>query len=198
LRYPPMPPKLPLGNGARAAVNQPNRQRLSTALILALLAPALGGCATGGGSEPAPGSSLPTAFQPQDIVGRWGIGVYLKDEDRARTELAAANQCNQPYVIALGPTGGVMMHLGAQDKPEELRVKGGPGGKTYIGPAGESSSWLDREVISYDGRTMLLRWADPKVRDTYGTTIYVRCPPEGAKPKATPKPKSKRKPKPAR
>ena len=178
-------------------MNHPNRPRLSTALILALLALALPGCATGGGSESAPGPSLPPAFQPQDIVGRWGIGAYLKDQDRARTESAAVSQCKQPYVIALGPTGGVMMHIGSQDKIEELRVKGGPGGKTYIGPDGEPGGWLDREVISYDRRTMILVWADPKVRDSYGTTIYVRCSPEGAKPNATPKPKSKPKPKPA-
>ena len=64
------------------------------------------------------------------------------------------------------------------------------------GPNAEPGDWLDREVTSYDGRTMVLRWADPKVRDTYGTMLYVRCPPEGAKPKATPTPKSKSKPKP--
>jgi hypothetical protein len=173
-------------------VNHPHRPRLSTALILAFLALALASCATGGGSEPAPGPSLPPAFQPQDLVGRWGSGVYLKDEDRSRTELAAASQCKQPYVIALGPTGGVMMHVGAQDKLEEVRVKGGPGGKTDLGPEGEPGGWLDREVLSFDGRTLILRWADPKVRDTYGTFIYVRCPPEGAKPKATPKRKPKR------
>ena len=167
-------------------------------MILASLALAVAGCATGGGPEPAPapGPSLPPAFQPQDIVGRWGLGTYLKDEDRARTESAAASQCKQPYLIALGPTGGVMMHVGAQEKMEELRITGGPGGKTYIGPDGEAGGWLDREVVSYDGRTMVLRWADPKVRDTYGATIYVRCPPEGAKPAATSKPKSKPKPKP--
>ena len=38
-------------------------------------------------------------------VGRWGLAAYHKDEDRGRTEAAAANQCKQPYVITLGPTG---------------------------------------------------------------------------------------------
>jgi hypothetical protein len=178
-------------------MNHTNRLRLSTALILAPLALAVAGCATDGGLEPALGPSSPPAFQPQDIVGRWGVGVYLKEEDRARTESAVTSQCKQPYVIALGPNGGVMMHVGAQDKMEELRVKGGPGGKTYIGPASEPGDWLDREVVSFDGQTLILRWADPKVRDTYGTTIYVRCPPEGTKPKVAPKPKSKPKSKPA-
>jgi hypothetical protein len=176
-------------------MNHPNRPSLPTALALALLALALAGCATGG-PEPATGPSSPPAFQPQDIVGRWGLAVYLKDEDRLRTEANAASQCKQPYEIPLGPTGGVMMHIGGQDKPEELRVKSGPGGKTYIGPEGPPGGWLDREVISYDGRMMILRWADPKVRDTYGTMVYVRCPPPGAKPMAKPKPKPKHKPKP--
>ena len=61
-------------------------------------------------------SALPPAFPPQDIVGRWGLAAYHKDEDRARIEVAAANQCKQPYVITLGPTGGVMMHLADQAK----------------------------------------------------------------------------------
>ena len=75
-------------------------------------------------------ATLPPAFPPQDIVGRWGLAAYHKDEDRARTEAAAANQCQQPYIITLGPTGGVMMHLADQATPTELRLKGAPGNKT--------------------------------------------------------------------
>ncbi len=122
-------------------MSHPNRPSLSTALVLVLLALAVAGCATGGPeqpeqAQPSLGPSLPPAFPPQDIVGRWGLAAYHKDEDRARTEVAAANQCKQPYVITLGPTGGVMMHLADQPQPQELRLKGAPGGKTYIGPEG--------------------------------------------------------------
>ena len=91
---------------------------------------------------------MPPAFPPQDIVGRWGLAAYHKDEDRARTEAAAADQCKQPYIITLGPTGGVMMHLADQATPTELRLKGAPGHRTFIGPAGRSAGQpQDREVV---------------------------------------------------
>jgi hypothetical protein len=172
---------------------------------LAVLALTLAGCAT---SSPAPEPpppmvtpTLPPAFPPQDIVGRWGLAAYHKDEDRGRTEAAAANQCRQPYIITLGPGGGVMMHLADQATPTELRLKGAPGGKTYIGPADDPpGSAQDREVVGFDGRVLALRWIDPEVQGRYGTMVYVRCGPEGekrpAKPRAT-KPKPKTAPKPA-
>jgi hypothetical protein len=140
--------------------------------------------------------TLPPAFPPQDIVGRWGLAAYHKEEDRVRTEAAAANQCRQPYVISLGPTGGVMMHLADQATPEELRLKGAPGGKTYIGPEGEPGGMQDREVVAFTGRVLTLRWMDPEVQGRYGTMVYVRCAPEGQKrPPAKKKPAAKPKPK---
>jgi hypothetical protein len=86
----------------------------------------------------------------------------------------ARTQCRQPYVIRKGPNGGVVMHLADAATPEELQVKGGPGGKNYIGPAGEIGD-ADREVVSIDRRVMVLRWLDPSVASRYGTSIYVRC-----------------------
>ena len=102
----------------------PPASRISSVAALVLLALGLSGCATGPQPElpaaPAIGPALPPAFPPQDIVGRWGLAAYHKEEDRARTEAAAARGCNQPYVITLGPTGGVMMHLADQATPTEL------------------------------------------------------------------------------
>ena len=184
-------------------MSQPNRPGLPTAFVLALLALGIAGCATGGPQPPsvqqaAPVPLLPPAFPPQDIVGRWGLAAYHKDEDRPRIEVAAANQCKQPYIITLGPTGGVMMHLADQATPTELRLKGAPGGKTYIGPEGDPpASAQDREVVSFDGRVLILRWMDSEVQGRYGTMVYVRCPAEGAKrPHAKPKAKPKTAPKP--
>ena len=187
-----------------------NRPSLPTALVLALFAFGLAGCAgisnPFSSSEPPPPPqpevvpTLPPAFPPQDIVGRWGLAAYHKEEDRARIEAAAANQCKQPYVIMPGLSGGVLMHLADQTTPAELRLKGAPGRKTFIRPEGEPpGSIQDREVVSFDGRVLILHWMDPEVQGRYGNMVYVRCPPEGTKPrskaKSKPKPKAAAKPK---
>jgi hypothetical protein len=158
---------------------------------------ALGGCATAPAPEAPPPATpvvptLPPAFPPQDLVGQWGLAAYHKDEDRARTELAAANQCRQPYVIILGQTGGVMMHLADQATPTELRLKGAPGGKTFVGPADDPpGSTQDREVVEFNGRLLILRWLDPEVQGRYGTMVYARCAPEAPKRGVKPRPGTK-------
>ena len=177
-------------------MSHPDRPSPSTALVLALLALGAVGCTTNNNNPfgnlnnpfstseqppPAPTPTLPPAFPPQDIVGRYGLAAYHKEEDRARTEAAASGQCKQPYVISLGSSGGVMMHLADQAKPEELRLKGAPGNKTYIGPDGEPGGMQDRLVVNFDGRVLILRWMDPEIQGRYGTMVYVRCGPEGAK-----------------
>lgn len=183
-------------------MNARNRHVLSGAAALALFALGLSGCATGPQLEqpaaaPEVVPTLPPAFPPQNIVGRWGLAAYHKEEDRARTEAAAVAGCKQPYIITLGPSGGVMMHLADQATPTELRLKGAPGGKTYIGPAEDPPGGAqDREVVSFDGRALILRWMDSEVQGRYGTMVYVRCaaegtkrpPKPGAKPRSAPRP----------
>jgi hypothetical protein len=186
----------------RFASRQGLPARLRTVLVLGVVALGLAGCSTTPSAPPEPPPppvvpTLPPGFPPQDIVGSWGLTAYHKDEDRPRTEAAAANQCNQPYVITLGATGGVMMHLADQSTPTELRLKGAPGGKTYIGPDGDPpGSQQDREVVQFDGRILIMRWMDPEVQGRYGTMVYVRCAPEGAKKKPR-RPAAKPAPKPA-
>jgi hypothetical protein len=68
-----------------------------------------------------------------------------------------------------------MMHLADQRQPSELRLKGGPGGKNYIGPAGEGGMAEDREIVSFDGRVLITRFVDPDAGNRYGNMIYVRC-----------------------
>lgn len=120
-------------------------------------------------------SAPPASIPSRDIVGRWGFASYHQPADRARTEVAARGQCNQPYVISLGTNGGVVMHLADQAEPVELRLKGGPDGKSYIGPDGPAADIKDREIVSFDGRVLILRWIDPEVAGRYGVGVYVRC-----------------------
>lgn len=176
------------------------RFRLSPILTAALLSIALAGCATTSPTPPERAAppvtpTLPPSFPPQDLVGRWGLAAYHVPSDRERTEAAALNACTQPYIITLGPGGGVMMHLADQATPTELKVKGAPGGKNFIGPAEDPpGGQADREVEQFDGRILILRWIDPEVQGRYGTMVYVRCPAEGVK---KPKPRAKPRAKPA-
>jgi hypothetical protein len=162
----------------------------------ALAALMLSGCAsqqfslgTSPAPEPPPASAapLPASIPAQDLVGRWGLAAYHKDEDRARTEAAARGQCKQPYNISRGPRGGVIMHLPDQAQPTELSLKGGPDGKNYIGPGDEPAGGArDREIVGFDGRVLVTRFTDPEVAGRYGTSVYVRCGAETApRPKAT-------------
>ncbi len=156
------------------------------ASVAALCALAVSGCTTNAptpqASAPATMASpaIPSSYRPEEVVGRWGYGAYHKEEDRTRTEAAARGQCGQPVIINRGPNGGVMMYLADSAQLQELQLKGSQSGKNYIGPPGDAGGPQDREIISFDGRIMILRWMDPEVAGRYGTGVYVRCAPEGA------------------
>ena len=126
-------------------------------------------------AEPA----IPSKYRPEEIVGRWGYGAFHKEEDLARTAAAARGQCGQPVIIDRGANGGVMMYLADSAQMQELQLKGSSNGKNYIGPPGDPGGPQDREIVSFDGRAMVLRWMDPEIAGRYGTGVYVRCAPEG-------------------
>jgi hypothetical protein len=130
-------------------------------------------------AEPALGPEMPSSIRPEEIVGRWGYGAYHNEADRARTEVAARGQCGQPVLINRGPNGGVLMYLADSAQLQELNLKGSPSGKNYIGPPGPGGGVQDREIVAFDGRTLILRWMNPEVATRYGTGVYVRCGPEG-------------------
>ena len=142
---------------------------------------AIAGCAGQGTSPTAMTpvtTEVPPAIKAQEITGRWGLAAFHNPQDLKRTEAAARNGCRQPYNIGMGPSGGVVMHMPDKAQPEELRLKGAPGNKTYIGPPGEPAGGMqDREITSFDGRTMTVRFLDPEVSGRYGTQVYVRCAP---------------------
>ena len=154
---------------------------IKTCIGLAALL-AIAGCASTGSPEanisPGMGPEIPPAIKAQEITGRWGLAAFHNQQDLKRTEAAARNGCKQAYNIAMGPGGGVIMHMPDRSEPEELRLKGGAGNKTYIGPPSEpAGGQQDREITSFDGRVMTVRFLDPEVSGRYGTQIFVRCAP---------------------
>jgi hypothetical protein len=127
--------------------------------------------------EPGVAPEMPATIRPDEIVGRWGLASFQNPADRARTEAAAKSQCKQPYVIGAGSSGGVIMHLADQATPQELRLKGSPSGKNYIGPPGPAGGEQDREIVSFDGRVLITRFVDKDAATRYGNMVYVRCAP---------------------
>lgn len=125
--------------------------------------------------EPGVAPEMPASIRADEIVGRWGLASYQDPKDRARTEAAARGQCKQPYVIGAGSSGGVIMHLADEATPQELRLKGSPSGKNYIGPPGPAGGEQDREIVSFDGRVLITRFIDPDAATRYGNMVYVRC-----------------------
>jgi hypothetical protein len=155
---------------------------LAIALALTIL---LGACSsmslpslssnTAPDAEPGVAPEMPATIRSDEIVGRWGLASFQNPNDRARTEAAARGQCKQPYVIGAGQNGGVVMHLADQATPQELRLKGSPSGKNYIGPAGPAGGEQDREIVSFDGRVLITRFIDKDAAVRYGNMVYVRC-----------------------
>jgi hypothetical protein len=119
--------------------------------------------------------AAPAAFGRERLIGRWGIASFHNDKDRRRTESEARAQCSLPYVIAKGPTDGVMMHVADDAKLYELRLKGDAAGKTYVGFEAPPGDPQDREILSSTDRLMTMRFVDPDANRRYGTFVYVRC-----------------------
>ena len=145
--------------------------------IVAALAVVLGACAGSQQAtveEPAV-AEMPATIKADQIIGRWGVASYQDPKDRTRVEAAAKAQCKLPYVITAGASGGVVMHLADEAAPQDLRLKGSPGGKNYIGPPGPAGGEKDREVVSVDSRVLITRFVDPDAAKRYGNMVYVRC-----------------------
>jgi hypothetical protein len=153
-----------------------------SALMVAIgaIAVVLAGCA-GTQNPPSPAFTGPPpkpSISPSDVIGRWGLGAYHREEDRARTEAITKGQCKQPYVISAGNGGGLMMLTHDSPNIVEVQIKANQDGRTFIGPGAAPGGQDDREVVSYDGRVLILKWVDPEVAGRYGTQILVRCAPK--------------------
>jgi hypothetical protein len=88
-------------------------------------------------------------------------------------------------MISRSAGGGVMM-LG-HDNPavQDMNLKGSVEGKNYIGPGPDPGGADDREVVSFDGRVLILKWVDPEIAGRYGNMVLVRCGAEGTTPART-------------
>jgi hypothetical protein len=163
---------------------------LLSAVVLSAGLPMLAGCSSFGSNPftssraaaaPPPAAAVvPPSVRADEIAGRWGLASYHRDQDRARTEVAAKSQCTQPYRIEASSSGGVMMLGHDNPQVQEMTLKGSVEGKTYVGPGGDPAGADDREVVSFDGRVLILKWVDPEVAGRYGNMVLVRCAADGA------------------
>jgi hypothetical protein len=124
-------------------------------------------------------AAVPPSVRPEDIVGRYGLASYHREQDRVRTQAAASGQCTQPYLINRSASGGVSMLGHDNPQVQDMTLKGSVEGKTYVGPGPDPGGADDREVVSFDGRVLILRWVDPEVAGRYGNMVLVRCGAEG-------------------
>ncbi len=145
---------------------------LIQAALAAAVAAALVGCAS---APPPPPVVAAPAVSSDQLVGKWGFAAYHRDSDRDRTIKEAKAQCNKPYVIAKGPSGGVMMNLADQADLSELVLKSGPDGKTYLGPPGDAGTADDRIVTNVDANSFTTTYVDADNSARYGTSVYERC-----------------------
>lgn len=164
----------------RSVTGRPNRDgRLGVAAAV-IAAAVVAGCASTPLEQaamvaPSAASAAPASIPRERLIGSWGSASFHNAKDRKRTEAEARAQCSQPYVITRGPSDGVMMHAADDPKLYELKLKGGAGGRTYLGfeaPAGDPQ---DREILEASESMVVMRFVDPDVHKRYGTFVYVRC-----------------------
>ncbi|MBA4791993.1 MAG: hypothetical protein H2042_20000 [Rhizobiales bacterium] len=158
-----------------ASTARPTRRSAFGLTAAALI---LAGCASEPPPPPVPAIPQYTSPIPASaLIGRYGLAAYHRPEDAVRTENQAKAQCSNPYIITAGPNGGVMMYLADDTKLTEVISKQVPGQPTFIGPAEDPAGGeRDRQVVSFNGNVLSLKWVDPEVARRYGTMVYVRCP----------------------
>ena len=141
--------------------------------LIGTVAALLAGCASEAPSPPV--AAATPSISADALVGKWGLASYHRDTDRPRTVKEALAQCNKPVVINKGPNGGVMMYLADQPELQELVLKPGPDGKTFLGPPGDAGTADDRIVTNVEPSSFTTVWVDPDNAGRYGTMVYERC-----------------------
>jgi hypothetical protein len=162
----------------------PLSRPLLPAVVLLAGLPLFGGCssftisnpfAPTVAAAPPPPPVVPPSVHAEEIVGSWGYSAYHREKDRARTLADARGQCSNPYSIEASASDGVMMLSHDNPQKQEMSLKGSVEGKTYVGPGAEPGGQDDREVVSFDGKVLILKWVDPEVAGRYGYQVLVRC-----------------------
>jgi hypothetical protein len=67
----------------------------------------------------------------------------------------------------------------------DMTIKASYDNKTYIGPGPTPKGADDREVVSFDGKVLVLKWVDPEIAGRYGIMVLVRCGSEASPPART-------------
>ena len=162
----------------------PLSRPLLPAVVLLAGLPMFGGCSSFNISNPftvtaavspPPPPVVPPSVHAEEIVGNWGYSAYHREKDRNRTLADARGQCSNPYTIEASASGGVMMLGHDNSQKQDMTLKGSAEGKTYVGPGADPASQDDREVVSFDGKVLILKWVDPEVAGRYGYMVLVRC-----------------------
>lgn len=164
-----------------SSFRSPPSLHLPASLPILLAVIGLSACST---ADIAGGAATPTVVIPPGppvavdvalLPGKYGLASYREEKDRARTETEARRACGNPYVVAAGSQGGVLMHLPDQAQPTEVFVKTTADGRSLIGPRGPVGMLQDRVVMYFQGGILITEWLDPSARERYGTMMFVRC-----------------------
>ena len=125
-----------------------------------------------------PPDQLDRQIGQQERQARHLVPGVHRDQDRLRTEVAARDQCKLPYRIDRSPDGNILMLGHDNPQRQEMVLKGSVEGKTFVGPGPSPAGADDREVVSFDGQVLILKWVDPEIAGRYGIMVLARCSPE--------------------
>lgn len=118
----------------------------------------------------AQGVQAQQPLRTEDLVGRWGVASYFAAAQKEEITGRARSACSQPYVIGRGKAGGAVMFEAFQGKPVEVVVRG-----RQIGALVDPQDKTNKDVVSWSGRVLELRYREPEAATKYGTMVFVRC-----------------------
>ncbi|NKB54306.1 MAG: hypothetical protein GKR97_19205 [Rhizobiaceae bacterium] len=145
--------------------------------LLPVLMAALASCsATTTAPEPQQvAAPRPIQIDMATLPGDYGLASYQRAEDRERTLKQAKIACQNPFNVAAGSNGGVVMHAAGQAGPTEMFLKKDGQGRSFLGPRGEAGSTNDQRILSYDDGILITQPMQPRLQSVYGNIVLVPC-----------------------